>query len=91
MVVCRVETRDVILRVQELFKDNPDLIIGFNAFLPKGHEITLDEPFPEKSPVKFEDAIAFAIKIKVQVLKHYPSTVHNSPCDFIDLTALQLY
>ncbi|AES59652.2 putative transcription regulator Others family [Medicago truncatula] len=37
----RVDTDGVIERVKELFRGHRDLILGFNTFLPKGHEITL--------------------------------------------------
>ncbi|KAL8506782.1 hypothetical protein ACS0TY_017613 [Phlomoides rotata] len=67
---------DVFLKVMkdfkaqrvELFGGNGDLLLGFNTFLPKGHEITLppeDEPLPEKKSVTFEDALGFVTKIKV--------------------------
>lgn len=60
------------MKVKELFKGDRDLILGFNAFLPKGYGITLppeDEPLPEKKPVVFEEAIGFVNKIKVQLKK----------------------
>ncbi|KAL9149445.1 hypothetical protein ABFS82_12G110600 [Erythranthe guttata] len=65
----RIDTTGVILRVKELFKGNRDLILGFNTFLPKGYEITLqpeDEPFLKKKPVEFEEAISFVNKIKTR-------------------------
>lgn len=68
MVVSRIDTSGVILRVKELFKGNRDLILGFNTFLPEGHEIILppeDEPFLKKKPVEFDEAISFVTKIKV--------------------------
>lgn len=81
MVVCRVDTRGVISRVKELFKGNRDLILGFNTFLPKGHEIKLpleDEQLLEKSPVKIEDAIAFVVKMKAR----FSDNVYR---DFVDI------
>ncbi|KAL8518882.1 hypothetical protein ACS0TY_010010 [Phlomoides rotata] len=65
----RVTTSGVISRVKELFGDNRDLVLGFNTFLPKGHEITLppeDEPLPEKNSLTFEDALGFVSKIKAR-------------------------
>ncbi|KAG2245100.1 hypothetical protein Bca52824_093084 [Brassica carinata] len=44
----RTDTSGVIDRVKELFKGHNNLIFGFNTFLPKGCEITLDEV--EESP-----------------------------------------
>lgn len=39
----RIDTVEVILRVKQLFKGHDSLIPGFNAFLPTGYEIKLDE------------------------------------------------
>jgi paired amphipathic helix protein Sin3a len=52
----------VIIRVKTLFNGYPELILGFNAFLPKGHAIKLQEG---KKPVDFVEAINFVNKIKV--------------------------
>ncbi|KAI4383552.1 hypothetical protein MLD38_009378 [Melastoma candidum] len=66
----RVDTAGVITRVKELFKGHRELILGFNAFLPKGHEITLppenEKRPPPKKPVEFEEAINFVNKIKTR-------------------------
>ncbi|KAH6763178.1 hypothetical protein C2S52_020611 [Perilla frutescens var. hirtella] len=65
----RIDTSGVILKVKELFRGDRDLILGFNAFLPKGYEITLpldDEPLLKKKPVDFEEAIGFVNKIKTR-------------------------
>jgi len=52
--------------VKELFKGHNNLIYGFNTFLPKGYEITLDDEGPPlKKAVEFEEAISFVNKIKV--------------------------
>ncbi|XP_047958296.1 paired amphipathic helix protein Sin3-like 2 isoform X1 [Salvia hispanica] len=62
----RIDTAGVIGRVKELFKGHPNLILGFNTFLPKGYEITLteEEEAPPKRTVEFEEAISFVNKIK---------------------------
>ncbi|OIW10525.1 hypothetical protein TanjilG_15897 [Lupinus angustifolius] len=64
----RINTTGVIARVRELFKGHREPILGFNAFLPKGYEVTLpleeDQP-PPKKPVEFEEAINF-IKTRFQ-------------------------
>ncbi|XP_022774459.1 paired amphipathic helix protein Sin3-like 2 [Durio zibethinus] len=61
----RTDTVGVIARVKELFKGHNNLIYGFNTFLPKGYEITLDEDeAPPKKTVEFEEAISFVNKIK---------------------------
>ena len=62
----RTDTAGVIARVKELFKGHNNLIFGFNTFLPKGYEITLDEDeAPPKKTVEFDEAISFVNKIKV--------------------------
>ena len=61
---CRIDTDGVIVRVKELFRGHRDLILGFNAFLPKGYEITLEEG-PKRQPVEFQQAINYVNKIKV--------------------------
>ncbi|EYU34691.1 hypothetical protein MIMGU_mgv1a0002561mg, partial [Erythranthe guttata] len=62
----RIDTAGVIARVKDLFKGHPNLILGFNTFLPKGYEITLtdEEEAPPKRTVEFEEAISFVNKIK---------------------------
>jgi paired amphipathic helix protein Sin3a len=65
----RVDTAGVITRVKELFKGHQELILGFNTFLPKGFEITLqpeDGQPPLKKRVEFEEAISFVNKIKTR-------------------------
>lgn len=54
----------MIIRVKTLFNGYPELILGFNAFLPKGYAIKLQE---EKKPVDFVEAINFVNKIKVWI------------------------
>ncbi|XP_020208500.1 paired amphipathic helix protein Sin3-like 2 [Cajanus cajan] len=39
----RIDTNGVIERVKGLFKGHNNLILGFNTFLPKGYEITVDQ------------------------------------------------
>lgn len=34
-----IDTQGVIRKVGDLFVDHPDLIIGFNTFLPAGYEV----------------------------------------------------
>ncbi|XP_027359545.1 paired amphipathic helix protein Sin3-like 2 isoform X3 [Abrus precatorius] len=69
----RTDTAGVIARVKELFKGHNNLIFGFNTFLPKGYEITLDEDeAPPKKTVEFEEAINFVNKIK----KRFQSDEH---------------
>lgn len=61
----RIDTEGVIGRVKELFKGHNNLIYGFNMFLPKGFEITIDDDGPpQKKVVEFDEAINFVNKIK---------------------------
>ncbi|OMO54974.1 Paired amphipathic helix [Corchorus olitorius] len=64
----RTDTSGVIERVKELLKGHPDLILGFNTFLPRDFEIRLppkdEQPPPRKKPVEFDKAINFVNKIK---------------------------
>ncbi|VYS66870.1 unnamed protein product [Arabidopsis thaliana] len=63
----KTDTSGVISRVKELFKGHNNLIFGFNTFLPKGFEITLDDvEAPSKKTVEFEEAISFVNKIKTR-------------------------
>ena len=70
----KVDTYGVIERVKTLFKGHGHLILGFNTFLPKGYEISLDEPAqaaarPAGQPVEFDQAINYVNKIKVRFQK----------------------
>ncbi|EOA34590.1 hypothetical protein CARUB_v10022148mg [Capsella rubella] len=62
----RVDTGGVILRVKELFKGEPEILLGFNTFVPMGYKITLndDETPPNKSIAHFDDAFNFVNKVK---------------------------
>ncbi|KAI0524065.1 hypothetical protein KFK09_003429 [Dendrobium nobile] len=57
----RINTYEVIMKVQELFKGHSDLILGFSKFLPNGYEIKVPE---EKKPAEFHEAFTFVSKIK---------------------------
>src|SRR5690606_37676528 len=43
LTLLRIDTPGVILRVKYLFQGHPDLILGFNTFLPPGYKITSAE------------------------------------------------
>ncbi|CAN6327057.1 unnamed protein product [Urochloa humidicola] len=60
----KIDTGGVILRVKNLFHGHPDLILGFNAFLPKGYEIKHEDL--DKKPVDFAKAISFVNRIKTR-------------------------
>ena len=38
-VACSIDTPGVITRVSQLFRGHPELIVGFNTFLPPGYKI----------------------------------------------------
>ncbi|XP_042006838.1 paired amphipathic helix protein Sin3-like 3 isoform X1 [Salvia splendens] len=83
----RIDTSGVIVKVKELFRGERDLILGFNAFLPKGYEITLpaedDEPLLKKKPVDFEEAIGFVNKIKTRFQGDHH--VYNAFLDILNI------
>ncbi|XP_056846372.1 paired amphipathic helix protein Sin3-like 4 isoform X2 [Raphanus sativus] len=62
----RMDTCGVILRVKELFKEEKELLLGFNIFLPKGFEITIegDQTLPDN--VDFDEAISYMKKTRFQ-------------------------
>ncbi|KAL6131247.1 hypothetical protein ACLB2K_069623 [Fragaria x ananassa] len=60
----RVDRRNVIAVVEDLFKGHPKLISGFNTFLSKGYKKTLEAAVDPKVKVQFEAAISFVMKIK---------------------------
>ncbi|XP_010550095.1 PREDICTED: paired amphipathic helix protein Sin3-like 2 [Tarenaya hassleriana] len=80
----RTDTAGVIARVKELFKGHNNLIYGFNTFLPKGYEITLDDDeAPPKKTVEFEEAITFVNKIKKRF--QHDEHVYKSFLDILNM------
>lgn len=41
-ICCSIDTPGVIQRVSRLFRGRPNLIVGFNTFLPSGYKIEVD-------------------------------------------------
>ncbi|KAM7269784.1 hypothetical protein ACFE04_025281 [Oxalis oulophora] len=63
----RIDTTGVIAKVKDLFKDYPDLLVGFNSFLPKEFEITLDEhQLPPLKLISFREAVDFVKTVKLR-------------------------
>ena len=71
----KIDTEGVIRRVKTIFAGHTDLILGFNQFLPKGHEIKVEDIEREareaqakasgqKPQVEFVHAISYVNKIK---------------------------
>uniref|UniRef100_A0A7N0RFU1 Histone deacetylase interacting domain-containing protein n=1 Tax=Kalanchoe fedtschenkoi TaxID=63787 RepID=A0A7N0RFU1_KALFE len=94
----RTDTAGVIERVKELFKGHNNLIIGFNTFLPKGYEITLndvelnpkedestlkEDEIQTKKTVEFQEAISFVNKIKRRFV--HDDTVYKSFLDILNM------
>jgi len=77
-IVNRIDTEGVIKRVKKIFKGHRDLILGFNQFLPRGHEIRVEDIEKEereeakrqaqgqKPQVEFVHAISYVNKIKTR-------------------------
>ncbi|PRW32936.1 SIN3 component of histone deacetylase complex isoform C [Chlorella sorokiniana] len=66
-----IDTTGVIDKVKDLFKGHPELILGFNTFLPKGYEIRMDDLAPnvqswQPPSVKQPPAAAAASKPPVE-------------------------
>ncbi|XP_051132564.1 paired amphipathic helix protein Sin3-like 3 isoform X2 [Andrographis paniculata] len=79
----RINTAAVMSKVKELFKGHRDLILGFNAFLPKGCEIS---PSPEEEPVRkkgveYKEALKFVAGIKTR----FPDHVYKAFIDILNL------
>ncbi|KAL2939201.1 Paired amphipathic helix protein Sin3-like 2 [Bienertia sinuspersici] len=80
----RIDTEGVIGRVKELFKGHNNLIFGFNTFLPKGYEITLDDEEPrQKRLLSLKEAINFVNKIKKRF--HNDDQVYKSFLDILNM------
>jgi len=71
----KIDTEGVIKRVKTIFAGHTDLILGFNQFLPRGHEIKVEDIEREareaqakasgvKPQVEFVHAISYVNKIK---------------------------
>lgn len=55
-LLCRTNIQAFQLRVRDLFKEHPELVAGFNTFLPAGYEIPMQDQ---------NDEIVFVNKVKV--------------------------
>ena len=58
----RLDTEGVIKRVKRIFRGHTDLILGFNQFLPRGHEITVADIERDD-----EEAMDHGVRAKPQV------------------------
>lgn len=94
VVVYRIDTPGVINRVSNLFKGHPDLIVGFNTFLPPGYkievqanEISVHQPgqqtlcIPTNAPVMLPSAtVSTVLKVSPNPLKKNPKKPTNTCC-----------
>ncbi|KAK7386927.1 hypothetical protein VNO78_27303 [Psophocarpus tetragonolobus] len=68
----KIDIESVITIVKELFKGHRDLLMGFNVFLPKKHEITLamkdEQPLQidaiDEKSISIDDAVAYVKKVR---------------------------
>lgn len=51
-LICSIDTPGVIDRVSTLFRGNPNLIQGFNTFLPPGYRIECSDDPLDPNPIK---------------------------------------
>ncbi|XP_010548113.1 PREDICTED: paired amphipathic helix protein Sin3-like 5 isoform X2 [Tarenaya hassleriana] len=84
----RIDTSGVIERVKDLFKGYQELLLGFNAFLPKGYAITLPpDDKRRKKPVDFGEAIKLVTKIKARLQDDGHS--YRSFLDILDMYRME--
>ncbi|KAF5182998.1 Paired amphipathic helix protein sin3-like [Thalictrum thalictroides] len=60
------DTPGVMLMIKKMFKEHPDLIVGFNRFLPKGYEIKLPKKPCQKKTFGFGEALSFVNKVEAR-------------------------
>ncbi|XP_058068404.1 paired amphipathic helix protein Sin3-like 4 [Magnolia sinica] len=83
----RINTTGVVMGVKELFKGHPNLILGFNTFLPEGYQITLDdEPPLKKNAISFVDKVKTRFQNDDQVYKSFLQilNMYRTECISID-------
>lgn len=66
---CSIDTPGVINRVSQLFKGHPDLIMGFNTFLPPGYKIE----------VQTNDLVNVTTPGHIHYITPHGVSVHNIP------------
>ncbi|KAI3933803.1 hypothetical protein MKW92_038045 [Papaver armeniacum] len=64
----KIDTLGVVARAKDLFKGHPDLILGFNTYLPEGYEIptTTEDKLPLKKAYEFEDFVIYLNKVQAR-------------------------
>lgn len=61
--LCSIDTPGVIRRVSQLFHEHPDLIVGFNAFLPLGYRIDI----PKNGKLNIQSPLASQVCSRMRV------------------------
>lgn len=71
----RIDRKDVIARVKDLLKGHDDLILGFNTFLPKEYQITIQledqqqqqqQSAKTTKPLDLDETLSFVVKVKTR-------------------------
>ncbi|KAL9664924.1 hypothetical protein QQ045_020333 [Rhodiola kirilowii] len=79
----RINTHGIIERVKVVFQGHPDLILGFNNFLPAGYEIKFPLEEPAKKAAELKEALSFVNKIKIRFREE--DHVYKSFLDLLNL------
>lgn len=61
-----IDTPGVINRVSQLFHGHPDLVLGFNAFLPPGYRIEI----PKNGVAFHQSQLSTQVKCNVFLIVH---------------------
>ncbi|XP_048327891.2 paired amphipathic helix protein Sin3-like 2 isoform X2 [Ziziphus jujuba] len=78
----RIDIAGVMATMKNLFKGHRSLILGFNNFLPKGYEITIDDcDTPVRKTVEYDKVISVVNKIKRRF--HNDEHVYESFLDIL--------
>ena len=77
-----IDTPGVIFRVSQLFNGHPNLIQGFNTFLPTGFRINCDDPnkihvATPSGPTTIEDLRAGAVDSRTQTVNTPPQQTYS--------------
>ena len=78
-----IDTPGVIFRVSQLFNGHPNLIQGFNTFLPPGYRIDCDDPnqirvTTPNGPATIEDLRAAAASSRAQLVNTPPQQTYGT-------------
>lgn len=82
----RIETPDVIEQVAELLYDSPELVLGFNTFLPTGFQITMtdDNKYVFTSPQNQPRVLPTPSERRAIRIVRDPENIENDPNVAVD-------